>query len=205
MGNSNDRIETMSLYQRLLLLPVLALALVSCAGHRMYINEEADFGYYEKIGVLPFSNLSSDRTASEKVTSSFLTEILVGSRVEIANMGDLLKVYRDVVKDERFNLPEQLSAEETQAIGKVANLQGLLVGTVRDYGMIRSGQTDFPLVSILVRFLDCKSGKVVWSYEITRKGGPKFPVFSFGETHTLGDMTAKVCREAAAAFLGTLK
>lgn len=195
----------MSVYVKLLCIPLLAFALVSCGGYRLYLNDEADFGYYERVGILPFANLSNDKNASEKVTASFLTEMLIGSHVEIATMGDLLKTYREIVKDDRFNLPEQLTAEETQAIGKVANLQGLLVGTVRDYGMVRSGQTDFPLVSIVIRFVDCQSGKVVWSYEITRKGGPKFPIFSFGETHTLGDMTAKVCREAASSLIGTLK
>ena len=190
---------------RFVIVSLLAVTLISCGGYRMYINEEADFGFYERIGVLPFSNLSGDRNATEKVTSSFLTELLIGSRVDIATMGDMLKSYRNVIKDERSNLPEQLTAEEAQAIGKDANVQGLLVGVVRDYSQVRSGQADFPLVSVAVRFIDCQSGKIVWTYEITRKGGPKFPVFSFGETHTLGDMTSKVCRKVANAFKGTLK
>lgn len=190
---------------RFLIVSMLAIMLMSCGGYRLYINEEADFGFYQRIGVLPFSNLSGDRNATEKVTSSFLTELLIDSRVEIATMGDMLKSYRNVIKDERSNLPEQLTAEEAQALGKDANIQGILVGVVRDYSQVRSGQAEFPLVSIAVRFIDCQSGKIVWTYEITRKGGPKFPVFSFGETHTLGDMTAKVCRKVAGAFKETLK
>jgi len=190
---------------KLVIVLLLAVMLISCGGYRLYVNEEADFGFYQRIGLLPFSNLSGDRNATEKVTSSFLTELLIGSRVDIAIMGDMLKSYRNVVKDERSNLPEQLTAEEAQAIGKDANVQGILVGVVRDYSQVRSGQADFPLVSVAVRFIDCQSGKVIWTYEITRKGGPKFPIFSFGETHTLGDMTAKVCRKVADAFKGTLK
>ncbi len=195
----------MSYYSKLLLIPLLALTLVSCGGYRQYLNEEADFGYYQRIGILPFSNLSNDKAASEKVTASFLTEMMIGGSVEIATMGDLLTTYRTVIKDERFNLPEQLTAEEAMAIGKGAEIQGLIVGAVRDYGMVRSGQTDFPLVSLVVRFIDCQSGKIIWSYEITRKGGPKFPIFSFGETHTLGDLTTKVCRKTAQSLIGTLK
>jgi len=190
---------------RFLIILLLAVTMVSCGGYRLYVNEEADFGFYQRIGVLPFSNLSGDRNATEKVTSSFLTELLIDSRVDIATMGDMLKSYRNVIKDERSNLPEQLTAEETQALGKDANVEGLLVGVVRDYTQVHSGQADFPLVSIAVRFIDCQTGKIVWTYEITRKGGPKFPIFSFGETHTLGDMTAKVCRKVADAFKRTLK
>jgi len=190
---------------KLLVILLLATTLTSCAGHRLYVNEEADFGFYERIGILPFSNLSGDRNATEKVTSSFLTEMLIDSRVDIATMGDMLKSYRSLIKDERSNLPEQLTAEEAKALGMDANVQGLLVGVIRDYSLVHSGQADFPLVSIAVRFIDCQSGKIVWTYEVTRKGGPKFPVFSFGETHTLGNMTGKVCREVANAFKETLK
>ena len=76
---------------------------------------------------------------------------------------------------------------------------------MREDGLVRVGSDEFPLVGILVRLFDCQSGKIVWSYEITRRGGPKFPVFSFGETHTMGDMTTKVCREAAGKFAATVK
>ncbi|PWB75572.1 hypothetical protein C3F09_02065 [candidate division GN15 bacterium] len=189
----------------LLTVSLLALALISCGGYRMYVNDEADFGFYQRIGVLPFSNLSGDRYASEKVTSAFLTELLIGSRVDVLPMGDMMKAYRNVIKDERTDLSTQLTAEEAQALGKEANVEGLLVGVVQEYSQVRSGQADFPLVSLAVRFIDCQSGKIIWTYEITRKGGPKFPIFSFGETHTLGDMTTKVCRKVANAFKGILK
>ncbi len=195
----------MSLKSKFLLLSVLVLLLAGCGGYRMYVNQEADFGFYKRVGILPFSNLSNDKNASEKVTASFLTEMLIGSGIEITSMGDMVKSYRAVIRDDRTNLPEQISGEDAIAPGKEAGVQGIVVGAVREYSLIRSGQTDFPLVSIIVRFIDCQSGKVVWTYEITKKGGPKFPIFSFGETHTLGDMTSTVCRKAANALAGILK
>jgi hypothetical protein len=81
----------------------------------------------------------------------------------------------------------------------------VFVGAVHEYAMVRVGSDEFPIVGIIVRLFDCQSGKVVWSYEITRRGGPKFPIFSFGETHTLGDMATKVCREAAGNFAEALR
>lgn len=188
------------------LLPLMAVtAMISCGGPRTYTNREADFGFYDRVGVLPFSNLSSDRNASDKVTASFVTELLIGGEVEIANMGDVLKAFKTTVKDDRGNLPEQLTIEEGMTIGRDAGVQGLFVGAVRDYGMVRVGTDEFPLVSVNIRFIDCQSGKVAWTYETTRRGGPKFPIFSFGETHTLGEMTSKVCRSAASDFQGKVK
>jgi TolB-like protein len=198
-------IDTMKVLRLMITLLPLAL-LCSCgAPSRTFVNGEADFGFYTKVGVIPFSNLSADRNASEKVTAAFVTELLIGGKVQVANMGDMLTAFKGIVKDDRTNLPEQLRAEEAKAVGTTGDVQGIIVGAVREYGMVRSGQEDFPLVSLSVRLVDCQSGKVVWTYEITRKGGPKMPIFSFGETHTLGDMAAKVCREAAGSLLSTLK
>jgi len=176
------------------------LMLVSCAGNRMYVNEEADFGFYSRVGVVPFSNLTNDKNASEKVTSSFTTELLLLNTVSVANQGDLEKVFSAVVKQAMVNAIEELTSEQAMAIGEQAQVEGLFVGAIKDFGMVRSGQDEFPLVAVIVRFIDCQTGRVVWSYETSRKGGPKFPIFSFGETHTLGEMTTKVCREIAGSF-----
>ena len=115
-------------------------------------------------------------------------------------MGDLQTVMRKVLEKIPANLSEELTAEDVQKIGLEAGVQGVFVGAVKEYGMVRSGQDQFPLVSVMVRFIDCQVGTVAWSYEVTRRGGPKFPVFSFGETHTLGEMTAKVCRDLARSY-----
>ncbi len=184
---------------------VVGALLFACASSRVYINEEADFGFYQTVGVVPFSNMSNDRAASDKVTADWVTELLIGRKVQVATMGDFVRAIRQIVKEDRSNWLDGLSAEEIKAIGEVTKVQGIFVGAVKDYGMVRSGQEEFPLVSLTVRFIDCQSGTVVWSCDITRKGGPKFPIFSFGETHTLGDMTAKVCREAAASFVNSVK
>lgn len=182
------------------ILLLLALLLAGCGGGRMYVNEEADLGFYTKVGVIPFSNLTSEKNASEKVTSSFITELLKLNTVAVANQGDFAAVTKAVIKGEMVDATEALNTEQARIIGQEAGVEGIFVGAVKDYGLIRSGQTQFPLVTVLVRFIDCQSGQVVWSYEVSKKGGPKFPIFSFGETHTMGDMTTKVCGEVAASF-----
>jgi TolB-like protein len=185
---------------------VLSLALItSCAPPPEYINEEADFGFYERVGVIPFSGLTNDAMAAGKVTSSFITELLMQSAVNVAPAGDFYKTFKETVKSEKTNLPEEITAAEVSALGQAAGVQGVFAGAVRDYGMVRVGSDEFPLVGLIIRFIDCQSGQVVWSYEITRRGGPKFPIFSFGETHTLGELTTSVCRDVAARFARALK
>jgi hypothetical protein len=190
---------------RLIVLALAALAVASCAPPPEYVNEQADFGFYQRVGVIPFASLTGDRAASDKVTSSFITELLMKNAVEVAPAGDFYKAVRETVKGEKVNLPEEITAEELTALGKATGVQGVFVGAVRDFGMVRVGSDEFPLVGIIVRFLDCGSGKVVWSYETTRRGGPKFPIVSIGETHTLGELTTVVCRDVAARFARVLK
>jgi hypothetical protein len=181
------------------------LWLLSCASSPVYINQEADFGFYQKVGVVPFSSLTGDRSSSDRVTSSFITELLMKGSVDVVPAGDFYQAVRTAVKGDRINLPEEITAAEVAALGQATGVQGVFVGAVRDFGMTRVGSDEFPLVGVIIRFLDCGSGKVVWSYETTRRGGPKFPIVSFGETHTLGEMTTMVCRDAASRFAKALK
>lgn len=179
---------------------LLLVSLLSCAGGTMYINEEADLGYYTRVGVIPFANMTSETNASDKVTSTFVTELLMLDAVSVANMGDFQKVTKAVVPQQTPSLLLELNSEQTRIIGEQAGVEGIFVGAVKDYSMVRAGQDQYPLVTVLVRFIDCPTGQVVWSYEVTKQGGPKFPIFSFGETHTLGEMTIKVCHEVAQSF-----
>jgi len=182
---------------------VIAFALcltVACGGGHVYVNEEADLGFYSRVGVLNFSNLTADRNASQKVTNSFVTELLMLKTVSVVNSGDFNKAATVVIKQDMASALDELTSEQAVALGLEAGVEGIFVGAVKDFGMVRSGQEEFPLISVIVRFIDCQSGRIVWSYETSRKGGPKFPIFSFGETHTLGEMTTKVANEVAQSF-----
>lgn len=184
---------------------ILIVAIGGCASHRAYVNPEADFGFYQRMGVVPFSNLSNDRTAAEKITSSFTTELLMQGGIDLVNSGDFFRSVREVIRTEKTNYPEEFSSEEALALGRAAQVEGVLVGAVRDYAMVRVGADEFPLVSVTIRLYDCQTGKIAWTYEITRRGGPGFPIFSFGETHTLGDLSSKVCRKAARSLSAVLR
>jgi len=173
---------------------------VSCGGPHLYVNEEADFAFYERVGVMPFSNFSNDRNASDKVTTSFTNELLMLRTVSVALEGDFGRAVDTLLKRDIVNAMEELTSAEIASLGQATGVEGIFVGSVKDFGMVRAGQEEFPLIAVVVRLLDCQSDRVVWSYEVSRRGGPKFPIFSFGETHTLGEMTTKVCREVAESF-----
>jgi hypothetical protein len=87
------------------------------------------------------------------------------------------------------------SAADLAKLGEEVGAQGVFMGTVRDYGMERIGRDDFPLLSLEVQLVDVTTGRVASSASATRRGGPAFPIFGWGEIHTMGELTANVCRD----------
>ncbi|MEW5875574.1 MAG: hypothetical protein AB1752_10375 [Candidatus Zixiibacteriota bacterium] len=181
-----------------LLVSVIA---VSCSGARSYLNPDADLGYYRRIGVATFQSLSDDPRAGQKLQRILVTELLKRGDLEVVQQGQVEKVETDVRTKQNLPLPAPLDSTSLKMIGDQAGVQGILVGTVREFRMERVGQEEFPLVAFSLQLIDAPTGRIVWDVSIGERGGPKFPVFSFGETHTLTELATKLCRRA----LGTLR
>ena len=170
-----------------------AALLAGCAGPQAFVHPEADFPYYESVGIVPFQSLGQDRLAGEKVTNFFFNELLRTGFAEVREPGQFL----DVIQRIRGVTPASTpwSTADLTRLGEEAGVQGVFVGVVRDYEMARVGRDSYPLVSIEVRLLDTATGRVVWSASDTRRAGPTTPIFGWGEVHTLGELTTRMCRD----------
>jgi hypothetical protein len=186
---------------RLLALTLAAsLLLAGCATvPRSFFNEEADMSFYTRVGILPFKNLASDRFADEKIRSCLFTELLVANRFELLDPGEINSLVLQVTGE---RVPSgDFSLEHVGALAEKGGLQGFFEGVIREYQFIRAGQEQFPLISLSVRFVDAQTGKTVWSADLSRRGGPNLPFLSVGETHTLGELAQRVCRDLASDFV----
>ncbi|MFN0152459.1 MAG: hypothetical protein ACKVU1_17270 [bacterium] len=184
-----------------------ACALASCSGPARFIDKEADIPFYERVAIVPFSALGSDATSGQKVTAVFFVELLRASQFEVVEPGQFTAAMTRVRGGTPAGNP--WSTAELAKLGEEAGVQGIFFGTVRDYEMERSGQEAFPVVSVDARFVDAATGRVVWSANRTRRGGPGIPLagiifglFGGGEIHTLGEITSEVCRELIATLPG---
>lgn len=185
----------------ILLTIMLAATLLSCGGPRTFINENTEWSFYKQLGVLPFVNLSADRYAGEKVQSAFITELFLSERFSVLEPGEFNSKVFEVLKT--ANPPTQeLSLEQIKSIGEKTGVQGVIEGVVREYNMIRVGQTDYPVISLNLRMIDVPTGTVVWMTSYTKKGGPNLPIVSVGETHTLSELTQKICHDIVSNFVG---
>lgn len=173
---------------------LVMLSLTGCAsGPTRFVHPLADIPYYQRVAIVPFTTLSQTGAAGAKVSNIFYNEALVTGFAEILEPGQL----RSVVKQLRGNAKATTpwSSADLARLGEEANVQGVFMGTVRDYEMARVGRESFPLISLEIRLVDTATGNVVWSASQTRRGGPAMPIFGWGEIHTLGDLTTAVCRD----------
>jgi polysaccharide biosynthesis protein PelC len=182
---------------------VLAIfILIGCSGPRTFVNKETDWSFYQKLGILPFVNLTSDRFAGEKVQSAFITEMYMSGKFAIIEPGEFNKQANDAIREAGTQQGQELSLDMIKKIGDKAGIKGVIEGVVREYDMTRVGQAEYPLISLSLRMIDVPSGTVVWMTSMTKKGGPNLPIISIGETHTLGELTQKACHEVVSNFVG---
>src|SRR6476659_2519920 len=97
---------------------VMAILLTASGGCRTtqtrYLHKNADLGAISKVAVLPFENLTPERTAGDKVQKIFYLELLSLDVFEVGEPGQVTKVLRTAAPSGI----EALGPNDYQKIGK---------------------------------------------------------------------------------------
>jgi TolB-like protein len=137
----------------------LTIILTACGGPTRYINPAANFALIKKVAVIPFDNLTSDRTAGEKVTDIFVTELLAHKLFSVIEYGEVTKA----LKEKGLEGLKGLSSEQAKVLGRTLGVDGFILGTVNIYGVSRAGSSlEYPKVTFSVRMLEAPSGILLW-------------------------------------------
>jgi len=193
-------------YKALLISCIFIALLMTTAGcgslieSRSFINPNADFTFYTRVGLLPFNNLSDDRLAGEKMTEVFMTELLIGGGLDVMDPGQFNTVVAQVLKTNAPIAGQELSPAQLTQIAEIAKVQGIFMGTIHDYKMLQIGGEQYPLITMTVKFIDAPTGTVAWQSSTSATGGPNFPIISIGETFTLGALGQKVSKKVVRKF-----
>lgn len=157
---------------------VLMLAIAGCgssSGARRYQNPDMDFGSIRTVAVLPFQNLSRDQLAAERVRDVFANMLLASGAFYVVPHGEVLRVLgRAGVKS-----PATPSNDEIVKLGTQLAVNAIFIGTVKEYGEVRSGTSMANVVAVSAQMLEVEKGQVVWSAAST-KGGVTFAQRLFG-------------------------
>ncbi len=172
-----------------------ALVALSCAssGTRVYVNPSADMAFYKKVAVLPFTNMSSDGLAGQRVTRAFVTELIMTDRYQVVQPEEfrnaLSKVSGLAGPDGGYDMAKLKEAASE------AGATGILRGAVTEYQMQRSGgSSETPIIAFDVELIDVNTGDVAWRSSITMRGRGRFPVIGGGGVRSMGSVTQVACK-----------
>ncbi len=177
---------------------LVLLASLGCRSTKQtkYVHPNADLGAIVKVAVLPFDNLTPERTASDKVQKVFYLELLTLQVFVVAEPGHVTKTLRAA----GVSTTEALGPSDFQRIGKDLGVDGVFLGTVVDYADARTGTTSTPEVTIDVRLIETQTGTTIWSTSQTRAGaGVSTRLFGLG-----GESLTEATRSVVRRELGTL-
>ena len=170
---------------------ILICGLIGCSSPPVFIDADADIEFYERAAVTPFWNSGGDRTASDQLTDSFVTALMIAEKFTVTEPGHFRHLLAEVATQASAT-NRGLTPEQARELGEQAEIEAIFEGSILAYEMIRIGQNQYPLISVELRMLDAQTGRLVWTTTVTRKGGPGFPFFGFGQIRTLPELAAIV-------------
>ncbi|BDG05261.1 GNA1162 family protein [Anaeromyxobacter oryzae] len=142
---------------------------IGCAGGRArrgYQDGNMDFGAIKTVAVLPFSNLSRDAAAADRVREIFSSMLLASGSVYVLPPGEVVRGYT------RLNItdPRAPSIEDVTKLGGVLKADAVIRGVVKEYGEVRSGSSTGNVISVALEMYETSTGKIIWSATATKGG-----------------------------------
>jgi len=144
----------------------LAAAMGCAHAVTQYTHPNADLAALKSVAVLPFDNLSNDRTAGDKVQKIFASELLATGAFNVVEPGLVSKT----LKAGHIESTESLGPVELKRLGEDLKADAVFLGSVVDFVENRAGSTPTPDVTIQLRLVECASGATVWSASRSKSG-----------------------------------
>ncbi len=158
---------------------VMATALVigACSGMgpTTFLHPEFNFAYVERVGVIPFENLTKDQGAGARATRFFIAELLAAEAFDVVEPGEVARVLEKHMTSRTGDLTE----EQAINVGKELGAQAVFLGSVGESSTVRSGAGSSNVVTLVVRMVETDTGQTVWSTTHT-EGGRGFWSVLFG-------------------------
>ena len=171
------------------------LAVAGCTTHRpsevTYHDPAMDFSLLQKVGVLPFANLTQSPAAGERVRDVFMTMLQAGGTIYVLPPGEVARGL-DRAGVAKPTIP---TAEECVNLGKILQVDAVISGVVREYGEVRSGTAASNVVSVSVQMMETQTGKVVWSASSTQGGITAADRMFGGGGDPMDQVTSKAVRD----------
>ncbi|GEJ57079.1 GNA1162 family protein [Anaeromyxobacter diazotrophicus] len=149
----------------------LLVILAACASHTSHRYQDAnmDFGSVKTVAVVPFTNLSRDNLAGDRVRDVFANALLSTGAVYVLPQGEVIRGLGKV----GVASPTAPSVDEVVKLGQTLKADAVITGVVKEYGDVRSGTASANVISLSIQMQETATGKVVFAGSTT-KGGIRF-------------------------------
>lgn len=147
---------------------VAGLMQLGCSGNlppTEFTNPQFNFAFVERIAVLPLEDLVGDRQAGARATRILITEILAAGAVDVVEPGEVQAVVERVMRGRTAP-----SKQEVIELGRELGVQALMVGSVTQSEVMRSGSVSVPVVTLDLHLLETETGAAVWATTHTERG-----------------------------------
>lgn len=184
---------------RRFVLTAACLAGVACSGAMkttQFTNPQFDFGFVEKVAVLPLENLSKDNQSGERATRLLITELLASGSVEVVEPGELRAAMQRLKVDRTTPTTEQIVA-----LGKELQVQAVLTGSVAESDTLRSGSVLVPVVTLDLHMVETESGQTVWAATHTERGSGAGAALLGTSAEPISKTTRRCVRRAIATLV----
>ena len=184
-----------------IMISIISIALsgiFGCAGIRptVFIHDEFDFNFLEKVAVIPFNNLSKDQGAGAKATKVFISELLSAEAFDVLEPGEVSRI----LQKNSIVRTDELSREQIVKIGSEMKVNAIFLGTVTESALTRSGSSTDMTITIISRMVETETGATVWSVTHTANNRSFWSSF-FG---TRKKSQSEVMRKCVEKLLKTL-
>jgi len=184
------------------ILTIVILITVMISGCRgsvplYYIDPNVDFSFFKNVAVLPLDNLTNNKASAEIVRHMVISELLATGLVNVVIPGEVMSAINEL----GIRNISSLNKNQIKTLGNTLNVDAVIMGSVEQYGDIKSGSMSAPEVTITLMMADIASGNIIWSISLTR-GGLDFMSRHFGaKTETMSEVVQGVVREAIQTLL----
>lgn len=182
-----------------MLMVAVAAAFAGC-GHSMrptrFTNPRIDFSFVERVAVLPFENVSNDSSAGVRATRLLITELLASGAVDVVEPGEVSAALARFPG--RVTRP---SKEQTVELGKTLGVQAVILGTVTQSEVLRSGAAGIPTVTLDAQMVEAESGGIIWAATHTEKGSAASARLLGTQGEPLSVTTRRCVRELVSTLL----
>ena len=132
----------------------------------IYRNEMVDFAAIQTVAVLPFQNLTDDADASERVRDAFMSMLLATEAVYVLPTGEVARG----ITTAGLAKPATPTLGEIKTLAGIINVDVVITGVLREYGILRSGITEANVISLSLEMIEIDTGAIIWSASSTKGG-----------------------------------